>query len=74
MTVLFRISNILDTVNPLRIIPRNDWTAQPPEENPIPLKLPVDRVIIAHTATTSCTTQVIFKKQQKTRTVWTNDY
>lgn len=50
----------LESECPLRIISRNDWTAQPPEENPIPLNLPVERVIIAHTNTTSCTTQVLW--------------
>lgn len=42
---------------PLRIVTRNEWLAQPPKEVLTPLKLPVNRVIIAHTATEGCTTQ-----------------
>lgn len=40
------------------MIGRNEWTAQPPDKDQIPLNLPVDRLIIAHTNTTSCDTQV----------------
>lgn len=42
---------------PLRIVTRNEWLAQPAKEVLTPLKLPVNRVIIAHTATEGCTTQ-----------------
>ncbi|XP_065081163.1 peptidoglycan-recognition protein LF-like isoform X4 [Ochlerotatus camptorhynchus] len=42
---------------PLRLVTRNEWLAQPPKEKLTPLKLPVNRVIIAHTATEGCTTQ-----------------
>lgn len=40
------------------MVSRNEWTAQPPERDQIPLKLPVDRLVIAHTNTTSCNTRV----------------
>lgn len=47
-----------DSEDSLKMISRNEWTAQPPELEPIPLNLPVDRMIIAHTNTTSCDTKV----------------
>lgn len=51
-----------DTPGQLKFVSRNDWIAQPPEENPIPLDLPSTRVIIAHTGTfdTFVTAQFIF--------------
>ncbi|XP_053687822.1 peptidoglycan-recognition protein LC-like isoform X5 [Sabethes cyaneus] len=42
---------------PLRIVTRNEWLAQPPKEDLELLKLPVHKVIIAHTATEGCSTQ-----------------
>ncbi|KFB50845.1 peptidoglycan recognition protein long class isoform B [Anopheles sinensis] len=42
---------------PLRLVTRQEWLAQPPREDLAELKLPVSNVIIAHTATESCTTQ-----------------
>lgn len=50
---------ITDTAGPLRIVTRGDWIAQPPENELDKLVLPSERVIIAHTATENCTTQVI---------------
>lgn len=49
---------ITDTAGPLRVVSRSDWIAQPPEHELEPLKLPVARVIIAHTATENCSAQV----------------
>lgn len=43
---------------PLRLIARPQWLAQPPSHTLNPLELPSNRVIIAHTATEQCTTQV----------------
>lgn len=40
----------------LKMVSRKQWTAQPPE-NPIPLNLPAERLIIAHTNTSSCSKQ-----------------
>uniref|UniRef100_A0A9I3ES85 Peptidoglycan recognition protein family domain-containing protein n=1 Tax=Anopheles epiroticus TaxID=199890 RepID=A0A9I3ES85_9DIPT len=42
---------------PLRLVTRTEWLAQPPREELTDLKLPVGKVIIAHTATEGCTTQ-----------------
>lgn len=42
----------------LKIISRRDWLAQPPQNELPSLELPLKRVIIAHTATENCTTQV----------------
>ncbi|XP_049544135.1 peptidoglycan-recognition protein LC-like isoform X3 [Anopheles darlingi] len=42
---------------PLRLVTRTEWLAQPPREVLTDLKLPVNNVIIAHTATEGCTTQ-----------------
>ncbi|XP_058124371.1 peptidoglycan-recognition protein LE-like isoform X2 [Anopheles coustani] len=42
---------------PLRLVTRQEWVAQPPREPLTDLKLPVSNVIIAHTATESCTNQ-----------------
>ncbi|XP_035785874.1 peptidoglycan-recognition protein LE-like isoform X7 [Anopheles albimanus] len=42
---------------PLRLVTRTEWLAQPPREELTDLKLPVNNVIIAHTATEGCTTQ-----------------
>ncbi|XP_055315740.1 peptidoglycan-recognition protein LC-like [Sitodiplosis mosellana] len=50
-----------DTTGQLKFVSRNDWVAQPPEENPILLELPSTRVIIAHTATQNCSTQASCK-------------
>lgn len=50
---------ITDTAGPLRVVSRKDWVAQPPNNKPDPLDLPVARVIIAHTATEHCLTQVL---------------
>ncbi|XP_058456824.1 uncharacterized protein LOC131434187 [Malaya genurostris] len=49
--------DFLPDAKPLRIVTRNEWLAQPPKEDLDPLKLPVHKVIIAHTATEGCTTQ-----------------
>lgn len=49
--------DFLPDAKPLRIVTRNEWLAQPPKENLTKLKLPVNRVIIAHTATENCHTQ-----------------
>lgn len=43
---------------PLRMIARPQWLAQPPNHALNPLELPSNRVIIAHTATEQCSTQV----------------
>lgn len=42
----------------LRIISRDEWLAQPPNNELDNLVLPVKRVIITHTATEPCDTQV----------------
>lgn len=41
-----------------RIVTRNEWLAQPPKETLDLLQRPVQKVIIAHTATDGCTTKV----------------
>lgn len=41
----------------LRLVTRNQWLAQPPNVNLSELHLPVDKIIIAHTASESCDTQ-----------------
>lgn len=51
--------DFLPNAKPLRIVTRNEWLAQPPKEDLELLKLPVHKVIIAHTATEGCATQVI---------------
>lgn len=43
---------------PLRLIARPQWLAQPPSHVLNPLEMPATRVIIAHTATEQCSTQV----------------
>lgn len=52
---------ISGTGGPLRIISRSEWIAQPPEHDLAKLELPATRVIVAHTATENCTTQVFQK-------------
>ncbi|XP_044732641.1 peptidoglycan-recognition protein LC-like isoform X2 [Chrysoperla carnea] len=47
----------------LRIIPRQEWIAQPPSQPANVLDLPVPFVIIMHTATESCTTRAQCKYQ-----------
>lgn len=42
----------------LRLISRDEWLAQPPNESLTPLILPAKRIIITHTATEFCETQV----------------
>lgn len=42
----------------LRFISRQQWLAQPPESELTNLELPSMRVIVAHTATENCSTQV----------------
>lgn len=42
----------------LRLISRDEWLAQPPNEVLTPLILPAKRIIITHTATEFCETQV----------------
>lgn len=49
--------DFLPDAKPLRIVTRNEWLAQPAREKLDDLKLPVHKVIIAHTATEECTTQ-----------------
>lgn len=55
-------SHVLATFAPkskaLRIVTRNEWLAQPPRERLDDLKLPVNKVIISHTTTEECNTQV----------------
>lgn len=42
----------------LRMVSRDEWLAQPPNEILTPLILPAKRIIITHTATEFCETQV----------------
>ena len=49
------------TGNVLRMISRDEWLAQPPEKDVVVQSLPVDRIVITHTATESCETQVILQ-------------
>ncbi|XP_058061165.1 peptidoglycan-recognition protein LC-like isoform X7 [Anopheles bellator] len=49
--------DIFPDPKPLRLVTRTEWLAQPPREVLTDLKLPVNNVIIAHTATEGCTTQ-----------------
>lgn len=42
----------------MRFVSRLQWVAQPPSNELNDLELPAERVIIAHTATESCETQV----------------
>ncbi|XP_052872613.1 peptidoglycan-recognition protein LC-like isoform X4 [Anopheles cruzii] len=49
--------DIFPDPKPLRLVTRTEWLAQPPREVLADLKLPVNNVIIAHTATEGCTTQ-----------------
>lgn len=42
----------------LRMVTRTEWLAQPPNEILTPLILPAKRIIITHTATEFCETQV----------------
>ncbi|XP_062543621.1 peptidoglycan-recognition protein LE-like isoform X4 [Armigeres subalbatus] len=49
--------DFLPDAKPLRMVTRNEWLAQPPKETLDKLNLPVNRVIIAHTATENCYTQ-----------------
>lgn len=46
----------------LRLISRDEWLAQPPNNDLTDLVLPVKRYIITHTATESCETQVGFSQ------------
>lgn len=55
---LFSEKDQTSTGSVLRLIPRPTWIAQPPNAPATELELPVKRVIIAHTATGNCTTQV----------------
>lgn len=41
----------------IRMVTRSEWLAQEPENELTPLRLPATRVIIAHTATESCSSQ-----------------
>jgi hypothetical protein len=50
-------SDMLST-NVLRLVSRDEWLAQPPNNDLTPLNLPVGRIIITHTATEPCETQV----------------
>ncbi|XP_058061157.1 peptidoglycan-recognition protein LE-like isoform X6 [Anopheles bellator] len=50
--------DIFPDPKPLRLVTRTEWLAQPPREVLTDLKLPVNNVIIAHTATEGCTTQL----------------
>lgn len=49
----------IETTEPIRIISRKEWNAQPPVDAIERLQLPVSRVIIAHTFTENCSTQVL---------------
>jgi peptidoglycan recognition protein LC len=42
----------------LKIVVRDEWLAQPPSAQLANLNLPVNKVVIAHTATEDCSTQV----------------
>lgn len=46
-----------------KFISRIDWLAQPPQEPLDPLKTPVSKVVIAHTATDHCTIEAACKFQ-----------
>lgn len=48
----------VNTFIPLKIVSRLEWLAQPPENDLIPMRSSSIRVIIAHTATEDCMTQV----------------
>ncbi|XP_055910910.1 peptidoglycan-recognition protein LC-like [Eupeodes corollae] len=52
------IKKSVETQNFLRIVSREEWLARPPAEEPDHLVLPVYRLIIAHTATSNCFSQV----------------
>ena len=54
---LFTGSDLLPG-NVLRLISRDEWLAQPPNNELTDLVLPAKRVIITHTATEPCDTQV----------------
>lgn len=53
---------ITDSSGDLRVITRKEWLASPPTSELVKLDLPVSRVIIAHTASDSCTT-LVFENQ-----------
>lgn len=55
---VMRHLKVSSTENQLHIISRREWIAQPPLYELDKLELPVPKVIIAHTATENCTTQV----------------
>lgn len=44
--------------NEVKIVDRNDWFAKPSSTTLTPLNLPSKRVIIAHTASESCASEV----------------
>lgn len=50
---------ITDGSSSLRMVARDEWLAQPPNKELTDLNLPANRVIIAHSATENCTSQVI---------------
>ncbi len=47
--------------NNFEILPRSAWHAMKPKTNLSELALPVDRYVIAHTASTNCSTKVRIK-------------
>ena len=52
--------DIIDEGPPsLRLVHRDEWLAQPPSNVLTDLEVPATRIIIAHTATENCSTQVI---------------
>lgn len=54
----------------LRMISRDEWLAQPPADELADLILPVNRIIITHTATESCETQVGSKHNRQQEWLW----
>lgn len=42
----------------LRLVSRDEWLAEPARAELTPLNLPVKRVVVTHTATDICETQV----------------
>lgn len=51
-------SNATNINELLKIVSREEWGARPPQGELTKLELPSTRVIIAHTASENCTTQV----------------
>jgi hypothetical protein len=58
ITSKFSSGNDLLLGKVLRLISRDEWLAEPAREELTPLNLPIKRVIVTHTATDICETQV----------------